>query len=108
MWRPPKAHELTPQVLDDVRRIEALWTHCRTRFGAHGPFLFGAFGAADAMYAPVVSRFQTYAIEVGPLAKAYIQAVASLPAWEEWRQAALKETWVLKQNEVDWPTVLRL
>jgi glutathione S-transferase len=108
MWRPVKTRELTPQVLDDVRRIEALWTHCRTRFGGHGPFLFGAFGAADAMYAPVVSRFQTYAIAVGPLAKAYIQAVASLPAWEEWRQAALKESWVLKQNEVDWPTVLRM
>ena len=52
-----------------MRRIEALWTDCRTRFGGDGPFLFGAFGAADAMYAPVVSRFQTYAIEVGPRRK---------------------------------------
>ena len=60
------------------------------------------------MYAPVVSRFQTYAIEVGPIAAAYMQAVASLPAWKEWRQAALQEPWVLAQNEVDWPTVARV
>jgi glutathione S-transferase len=108
MWRPVKARELTPQAVADVRRIEALWTDCRTRFGGEGLFLFGTFGAADAMYAPVVSRFQTYAIEVGPVASAYMQAVAGLPAWQEWRQAALKEPWVLAQNEVDWPTVLRV
>ena len=107
MWRPPKARELTAEAAADVRRIDALWADCRTRFGKDGPFLFGAFGAADAMYAPVVSRFQTYAIEVSPVASGYMQAVAALRAWKEWRQAALKEPWVLPQNEVDWPTVLR-
>ena len=64
-WRPVKKCELTPEVVANVRRIDALWTDCRTRFGAGGPFLFGSFGAADAMYAPVVSRFHTYGVEVG-------------------------------------------
>ena len=65
MWRPVIKRELPDDVAGNVKRIDALWTDCRARFGAGGPFLFGAFGAADAMYAPVVSRFHTYGIEVG-------------------------------------------
>jgi glutathione S-transferase len=91
----------------NVRRIEAMWTDCRMRFGAGGAFLFGTFGAADAMYAPVVSRFHTYAVEVGAAARAYMDAVMALPAWREWRTAALAEPWVLPEDEVDWPNVLR-
>jgi len=108
MWRPVQKRDLTPEVQANVRRIEAMWTDCRTRHGASGPFLFGAFGAADAMYAPVVSRFHTYAVEVNAVARAYIDAVMALPAWSEWRAAALKEPWVLAEDEVDWPTVLRV
>ena len=108
MWRPVTPRELTPQALADARRIEAIWTDCRTRFGADGPFLFGSFGAADAMYAPVVSRFHTYAVEVSAPARAYMAAVMALPAWLEWRAAALQEPWVLPHDEPDWPTVLRL
>jgi glutathione S-transferase len=107
MWRPVKPRELPEDVLANVRRIEQIWTDCRTRFGVGGPFLFGAFGAADAMFAPVVSRFHTYAVEVGPVARDYIAAVMALPAWAEWRTAALQEPWVLPHDEVDWPTVLR-
>jgi glutathione S-transferase len=65
MWRPVIKRELTEEVVADVRRIEAIWTDCRTRFGQGGPFLFGGFGAADAMYAPVVSRLHTYAVQCG-------------------------------------------
>jgi glutathione S-transferase len=108
MWRPVKKRDLTPEVQSNVRRIEAMWTDCRTRYGARGPFLFGSFGAADAMYAPVVSRFHTYAVEVDAVTRAYLDAVMALPAWAEWRAAALKETWVLPEDEVDWPTVLRV
>ncbi len=108
MWRPAGRRDLTAEAAADVRRIEALWTDCRTRFGRGGPFLFGAFGAADAMYAPIVSRFETYAVEVGPAARAYMQAVVALPAWAEWRAAALREPWVLPQNEIDWPAVPRI
>jgi glutathione S-transferase len=107
-WRPVKKRELSGEVLANVRRIEALWTDCRTRFGAGGPFLFGSFGAADAMYAPVVSRFHTYGVDVGAPARAYMAAVMALPAWAEWRAAALQEPWVLPQDEVDWPTVLKV
>jgi glutathione S-transferase len=108
MWRPVGRRELTPEAQANVRRIDAMWTDCRTRYGTGGDFLFGGFGAADAMYAPVVSRFHTYAVEVGAVARAYMDAVMALPAWGEWRAAALKETWVLPEDEVDWPTVLRV
>jgi glutathione S-transferase len=95
----------TPEALADAARVMDIW---REALGASGgPFLFGAFGAADAMYAPVVSRFRTYAVAVGERARAYMNAVMALPAWREWKEAALKEPWVLSFDEPDWPTVLR-
>jgi glutathione S-transferase len=106
-WRPVKKRDLPKEVAENVRRIDAMWANCRSRFGKDGPFLFGAFGAADAMYAPVVSRFHTYAIDVGSVARRYMDAVMALPAWAEWHSAAVKEPWVLPQDEPDWPTVLR-
>ena len=108
VWRPVKPLELPDDVQANVRRIDAMWANCRARFGNGGPFLFGPFGAADAMYAPVVSRFFTYDVPVGPVSQAYMAAVMALPAWAEWRQAALLEPWVLPEDEVDWPTVLRV
>jgi glutathione S-transferase len=108
MARPVRRRDLTPAVKANVNRVDVIWTDCRKRFGSGGPFLFGSFGAADAMYAPVVSRFHTYGIAVGAEARAYMDAVMALPAWTEWHQAALKEPWVLPEDEVDWPTVLRL
>lgn len=106
--RPPQPTVLADDVRHDVARIEAIWRDCRKRFGAGGPFLFGTFGAADAMYAPVVSRFITYAVPVGPEARAYMEAVAALPAWIAWRDAALREPWVHPSAEIDWPAVPRL
>jgi glutathione S-transferase len=108
MWRPVKRRELTPEVAANVERIDAMWSECRARFGAGGPFLFGTFSAADAMYAPVVSRLHTYAVEVGAAARVYMDAMMALPAWQEWTAAALTEEWVLAEDEVDWPTVLRV
>jgi glutathione S-transferase len=108
MARPMIRRELPAEVQANVRRIDALWTDCRTRHGADGAFLFGAFGAADGMYAPVVARFHTYAVEVGAVARAYMEAVMALPAWREWRTAALAEPWVLAEDEVDWPKVPRV
>jgi glutathione S-transferase len=108
MWRPVTKRDLPPDVQSNVRRIDAMWTECRRRYGAGGAFLFGSFGAADAMYAPVVSRFHTYAVEISAPAQAYIDAVMALPAWAEWRAAALGEPWVLPEDEVDWPKVLRV
>jgi glutathione S-transferase len=104
--RPVKRREPIAEVIPHIARIDAMWKDCRNRFGQGGPFLFGAFGAADAMYAPVVSRFHTYGVDVGPVARAYIEAVMGLPAWAEWCAAALQEPWILPSDEVDWPTVL--
>ena len=108
MWRPVKKLELSAETAANVARIDAMWSDCRARFGAGGPFLFGPFGAADAMYAPVVSRLLTYAAEVGAASAAYMRAMMALPAWQEWQAAALKEEWLLAEDEVDWPTVLRV
>jgi glutathione S-transferase len=98
--------ELTPAVKANVRRIDTMWTDCSSRYGKSGPFLFGRFGAADAMYAPIVSRFHTYAVDVGTASRAYMNAVMALPAWDEWHAAGNKEKWVLPQDEVDWPTIV--
>jgi glutathione S-transferase len=108
MWRPVMPRQLTPEVKANVRRIEEIWIDCRTRYGTGGPFLFGPFGAADAMYAPVVARLHTYAVEVAEAARAYMDAVMALPAWGEWCAAALVEPWVLAEDEVDWPKVVRV
>ena len=105
--RPVLPRALDAEAIGDVARIDAIWNECRSRFGAGGPFLYGAFGAADAMYAPVVWRFRTYAVEVSAIAQAYMHALMALPAWNEWREAACREPWVLPHDEVDWPKVLR-
>lgn len=81
----------------DVRRICAIWGDCRNRFGAGGPFLFGEFSAADAFFAPVVSRFASYAIDLRAAgdqgtAAAYMAAVMELPGWVAWAEAASRET----------------
>ena len=107
MWRPVMKRELGPEVLANVTRIDAMWSDCRKRFGAAGPFLFGTFTAADAMYAPVVSRFHTYAVDVSGSSRDYMEAMMALPAWKEWHAAGIKEEWVLEEDEVDWPKVLK-
>ena len=61
-----------------------------------------------AMYAPVVARFTTYQVKADEVCAAYMRAVTELPAWAEWTAAALKETWVLPEDEPDWPTVRRM
>ena len=105
--RPVKFRARDAGAAKDVARIDAIWRQCRAKFGRGGVFLFGAFGAADAMFAPVVWRFHTYAVEVGATASDYMRAMMALPAWNEWRDAARRETWILAEDEVDWPQVLR-
>src|SRR6202158_224574 len=72
---------------------------CRQRHGQAGPFLFGAFGGADAMFAPVVHRFRTYEIPIAAEAKAYMETMMSLPAFREWTKAGLAETIVIDRFE---------
>ncbi|CUW37392.1 putative Glutathione S-transferase [Magnetospirillum sp. XM-1] len=76
--------EIPDDVKADVARIDAIWSECRTRFGQGGPFLFGAFTNADAMYAPVVTRIRTYSLPVGPVTSAYCDAVMAHPAMQAW------------------------
>ena len=76
----------------DIDRVEKIWTSCRSRFGGSGPLLFGRFSVADAYYAPVVTRFQTYAVSLPAPAQAYCDAVLSLRAVREWMEAARRET----------------
>jgi glutathione S-transferase len=80
--------ELPPEVLVEVERIKTVWNECRHRYGQGGPFLFGRFSIADAMYAPVVSRFATYAIKLDRVSKTYCEAVWALPAMQEWKTNA--------------------
>jgi glutathione S-transferase len=102
--RPIRERALSDAAQANVRRIEELWGEARAKYG--GPFLFGKFGAADAMYAPVVARLNTYGVKVGREARAYMEAVMALPAWAEWRKGALAESWIVPEDEADWPTVL--
>ncbi|MDA1117504.1 MAG: glutathione S-transferase family protein [Proteobacteria bacterium] len=83
----------TPEVLAEIARVGDIWNDCR------GPFLFGAFCAADAMYAPVVLRFRTYEVELQGACRAYADAVLALPALQEWIGDAERETESLAQFE---------
>jgi len=99
LHRPVGAIALSADARADIARIQQIWIECRARYGKSGPFLFGTFGGADAMFAPVVHRFRTYAIEVAPGVQDYMDAMMSLPAFQEWTRAALAETLVIEKFE---------
>lgn len=96
--RPASAIEVSAATRADVARIEAIWDECLARSG--GPFLFGEFCNADAMYAPVVNRLETYALSSHPAVVAYTAAMKALPAWREWERAAREEPWIVPSDEV--------
>jgi len=83
----------------DVARVTSLWSEARERYGRGGPYLFGAFGAADIMYAPVVTRFVTYDVKLPPVARAYVDAMVAHPWMREWQDGADAETIVLDKYE---------
>jgi glutathione S-transferase len=88
-----------PDVVQNVARLEMLWGEARRDFGQAGPFLYGAFSAADAMFAPVVTRLDSYQIEVTPGTRQYMNAVLQHPAFVAWRNAARQEPWFLPHYE---------
>ena len=94
---PPR--ELSEGTRQDVIRIVQLWAEARARFGGTGPFLFGDFGAADIMFAPVVTRFVTYSIPVSPPVADYMSAVLDHPFMRQWIDAASEEPWVIERFE---------
>ncbi len=89
--RARRAPSLPDEVRTQVDRVVETWTSCRSR-ASGGPFLFGRFGIADAMWAPVATRFHTYRVELPPVARDWCEAVLALPAMREWTEAALAET----------------
>jgi len=82
---------LSPEAAVELERIKTLWSDARSRFGAAGPFLFGRFTNADAMYAPVATRLETYGISLDPLCHAYVQELLNLPPMKDWYRAAAQE-----------------
>jgi glutathione S-transferase len=101
LHRPVRAKTLSDNAQADIARIQEIWTDCRGRSARAGPFLFGTFTAADAMYGPVVHRFRTYAIAVTPPVQAYMDAMMSFPAFQQWTEQGLAETGVIERLEAD-------
>ena len=91
---------LTPQVESDIARIDEIWSGCRKEFQSQGKFLFGSFMIADAMYAPVVTRFNTYGVKISKISQDYAQSIADLPAMKEWSAAGIKESHVIAASEI--------
>jgi glutathione S-transferase len=83
----------------DLERLMELWAQARARYGGTGDFLFGEFGAADIMYAPVVTRLITYSLPVAQFAMPYMQAVIAHPFMQDWIAAAQAEDWVIERFE---------
>jgi len=99
--RPQKPVMLDDAIRADIMRIEEIWRDCRKTYGKGGKFLFGKFCNADAMFAPVVTRFETYAIPVAKDTRAYMDAILATKAFQKWKSAALKESWIVPHDEVD-------
>jgi glutathione S-transferase len=84
----------------DIERVDEIWNDCRHRFGAGGPWLFGEYSIADAMYAPVVLRFNTYGARISDTARWYMASVLEDTALQQWLQAAQREPWTIASEEV--------
>ena len=92
----------SPEVQSNLRRIEQIWTDCRTRFGAGGEFLFGAWSGADCMYAPVVMRLHSNGVQMNVTTQQYVAAVRAQKDTAEWIAAARSDPWV-----IDWEAAAR-
>jgi glutathione S-transferase len=84
----------------DIQRISAIWSECRERYAAQGPWLFGEFSIADCMFAPVVWRFATYSVNVSPICQTYMTTMQNSQAMQKWLGAAVQEKWQIAESEV--------
>jgi glutathione S-transferase len=89
----------TPEVDREITRIEEIFNNCRQTFKEKGDFLFGCFTVADAMYAPVATRFKTYGVKLSGPAQEYVETILNLPAMKEWSQAAFEEPYIIAASE---------
>lgn len=99
MRRAPRMRELTAEASSDVARLQEAFAQARREWGVGGPFLFGEFSAADAMFAPVVSRFHAYDVAVTAGTRGYMETMMALPAWQEWEAQAQAEPWMIGKYE---------
>lgn len=90
---------MTPELEQEIARVDSLWSHYRQKYGANGPWLFGEFSIADCMYAPVTSRFATYGVDLSDTARAYQQQVLNSEAMQAWVQAGREETEIVEADE---------
>lgn len=94
-----KGFKVPEAALKDAARVEEIWSTAKKKYGGKGPFLFGPFTIADAMYAPVVTRFKTYNLPANSVSRAYMEAVLALPAMQEWIASAKQETEIIQDYE---------
>lgn len=99
------ARDLGSDAADNVRRFEGLVSDARRRFGAGGDFLYGSFSAADAMYAPLATRLDTYQFRLAPQTRAYVDAILAHPAFLAWKRSGLAEPWGITHYEEGWTAV---
>ena len=97
--RDPIVLPATPEVAEEIARIIAVWGDSRKRYGAGGPYLFGRFSIADAMYAPVAARFRTYGVPLDDVSQAYVDAIHETPAMRKWIAEAKSEPWAVEGYE---------
>ena len=94
--RKPEPRAYPAEVAAEIGRIEAIWAECLSQKPRGGPFLFGPFSAADAMFAPVATRFRSYVAPVSAASRDYCDAIFAHPPMQEWVAAALNEPWVIE------------
>ena len=96
---------MKPEVQADIDRITTVWRDCRKTYGKKGMLLFGAFSIADAMFAPVVSRFITYGVKLDPISQDYVETIWALPAMQSWVKDAEQESEYLDRfHSMSWQT----
>ena len=99
--RPIKPVNMNADVRRDIARLEQIFATARKTFGKGGPFLFGKFSNADAMFTPVITRFETFGIPVSKNTREYMNAILATPAFQAWKASALTETDIYPADEVD-------
>ncbi|MBY0610903.1 MAG: glutathione S-transferase family protein [Beijerinckiaceae bacterium] len=99
--RPPRKLAIDDAVKADVARMTQIWRDARAEHGHGGPFLYGAFTIADAMFSAAATRFRTYDIDMDPVSRAYVDTIHEFEPFKAWHAEALKETWIVPHDEVD-------
>lgn len=100
MRREVRKYALTPEATADAARLDQAFAQARVGFGENGPFLFGEFSAADAMFAPMINRLHVYDVAVTPQTRAYMDAMMALPAWRDWSVGAAAEDWTIAKYNI--------